>query len=186
MRPERARPGADVLHEWLVVHRLKVPDGSASAKAIDCSLKRWVDDLLPGVPPQSALPKALAYTTKQWPKLVRHLEHADVPARRVSDWRGKQALRGVAVVRQSRCLNPHRKSRFQSLLVEPDMQHYRIRLSRMSLRPSLSPRLHGCRGVGRGRAPRTGARPGTGGTQCLVSPPAASATAAGGARCIPG
>ena len=30
--------------------------------------------LLPGVPPQSALGKALAYTTKQWPKLVRYLE----------------------------------------------------------------------------------------------------------------
>ena len=35
--------------------------------------------LFPGVPPQSALGKALAYTTKQWPKLVRHLEHAEVP-----------------------------------------------------------------------------------------------------------
>ena len=44
------------------------------------AFKHWVDDLLPGVPPQSALGKALAYTTKQWPKLVRHLEHADVPA----------------------------------------------------------------------------------------------------------
>ena len=29
--------------------------------------------------PQSALGKALSYTTKQWPKLVRHLEHPDVP-----------------------------------------------------------------------------------------------------------
>ncbi len=40
-REDRARPIADVLHEWLVVHRPKVPDGSASAKAIDYSLKRW-------------------------------------------------------------------------------------------------------------------------------------------------
>jgi len=47
---------------------------------IFAAFKRWVDDLLPGVPPQSALGKALAYTIKQWPKLVRHLEHADVPA----------------------------------------------------------------------------------------------------------
>jgi transposase len=44
------------------------------------AFKRWVDDLLPGVPPQSALGKALAYTTKQWPKLMRYLEHSDVPA----------------------------------------------------------------------------------------------------------
>jgi transposase len=41
LRQARARPSADLLHEWLVVHRLKVPDGSASAKAIDYSLKRW-------------------------------------------------------------------------------------------------------------------------------------------------
>ena len=41
LREERARPIADLLHEWLVIHRLKVPDGSASAKAIDYSLKRW-------------------------------------------------------------------------------------------------------------------------------------------------
>ena len=40
-REDRARPIADVLHEWLVVHRPKVPDGSASAKAINYSLKRW-------------------------------------------------------------------------------------------------------------------------------------------------
>jgi len=50
-----------------------------SAPAL-AAFKRWVEDLLPGVPPQSALGKALAYTTKQWPKLVRHLEHPDVPA----------------------------------------------------------------------------------------------------------
>ena len=50
------------------------------AAPVLAAFKRWVDDLLPGVPPQSALGKALAYTTKQWPKLLRHLEHADVPA----------------------------------------------------------------------------------------------------------
>ena len=42
--------------------------------------KEWVDKLLPGTPPNSALGKALTYTTNQWPKLVRHLEHGDVPA----------------------------------------------------------------------------------------------------------
>ena len=48
---------------------------------------------------------------------------------RVSDWRGEHTLRGVAVVRRSRCLNPRRGSRFQPLLIEPDMQIARIRLS---------------------------------------------------------
>ena len=34
-------PVADALHRWLTLHRQKVPDGSATAKAIDYSLKRW-------------------------------------------------------------------------------------------------------------------------------------------------
>ena len=41
-RQARAQPVAVKLHEWLVLHRLKVPDGTATAKAIDYSLKRWV------------------------------------------------------------------------------------------------------------------------------------------------
>jgi transposase len=41
--------------------------------------KAWVDTLLPGTPPNSALGKAFAYCVRQWPKLVLFLEHADVP-----------------------------------------------------------------------------------------------------------
>jgi transposase len=41
--------------------------------------KGWVDKLLPATPPKSALGKALAYTTNQWEKLERHLDHPDVP-----------------------------------------------------------------------------------------------------------
>ena len=41
--------------------------------------KAWVDELLPGTPPNSALGKALGYTSRQWPKLVRHLEHGEIP-----------------------------------------------------------------------------------------------------------
>jgi transposase len=41
LRQERARPIADALRSWLVLHRSKVPDGSATAKAIDYSLGRW-------------------------------------------------------------------------------------------------------------------------------------------------
>ena len=46
---------------------------------IFAAFKKWVDDLLPGVPPKSALGKALSYTASQWPKLVLHLEHPEVP-----------------------------------------------------------------------------------------------------------
>ncbi len=31
----------DALHQWLVQQRRKVPDGSATARAIDYSLNRW-------------------------------------------------------------------------------------------------------------------------------------------------
>lgn len=40
-RQERASPVADALRRWLALPRLKVPDGSATAKAIDYSLRRW-------------------------------------------------------------------------------------------------------------------------------------------------
>jgi len=42
IRQDKARPIADALHQWLTQQRQKVPDGSATAKAIDYSLKRWV------------------------------------------------------------------------------------------------------------------------------------------------
>lgn len=41
--------------------------------------KAWVDQLLPGTPPNSALGKALGYATRQWSKLVLFLDHAEVP-----------------------------------------------------------------------------------------------------------
>ena len=41
LRQLRAKPIADSLREWLRLHRQKVPDGSATAKAINYSLGRW-------------------------------------------------------------------------------------------------------------------------------------------------
>jgi transposase len=41
IRQEKTRKIADALHQWLTQQRQKVPDGSATAKAIDYSLKRW-------------------------------------------------------------------------------------------------------------------------------------------------
>lgn len=42
IRQARAKPVADAFHIWLTGHRLQVPDGAATAKALDYSLKRWV------------------------------------------------------------------------------------------------------------------------------------------------
>jgi transposase len=49
------------------------------SKPILEKFKAWVDELLPGTPPNSALGKALGYTTRQWPKLVRYLDHPEIP-----------------------------------------------------------------------------------------------------------
>jgi len=40
-RQRRSRPAADALCQWLTQQRQKVPDGSATARAIDYSLNRW-------------------------------------------------------------------------------------------------------------------------------------------------
>jgi hypothetical protein len=42
LRQQHARPVADTLHAWLLAQRERVPDGSATAKAINYSLGRWV------------------------------------------------------------------------------------------------------------------------------------------------
>jgi transposase len=41
LRQESAKPVADSLRKWLMHHRLKVSEGSATARAIDYSLGRW-------------------------------------------------------------------------------------------------------------------------------------------------
>ncbi len=41
VRQQQSRPVIDKLHDWLTQHRGKVPEGSATAKAIDYSLRRW-------------------------------------------------------------------------------------------------------------------------------------------------
>jgi transposase len=42
IRQEKSSEVADALHQWLIGQRSKVPEGSATARAIDYSLKRWV------------------------------------------------------------------------------------------------------------------------------------------------
>ena len=42
LRQEIAAPIAEKLHKWMLAQRALVPEGSAIAKALDYSLKRWV------------------------------------------------------------------------------------------------------------------------------------------------
>jgi transposase/uncharacterized protein YbaR (Trm112 family) len=41
MRQERSKPLLDALHQWMVLNRQKVTDGTATAKALDYGLRRW-------------------------------------------------------------------------------------------------------------------------------------------------
>jgi len=59
-----------------VVHTLR----QNKAKPRLEKFKQWVDELLPGTPPNSALGKALGYTHRQWEKLARYADHPEVPA----------------------------------------------------------------------------------------------------------
>ena len=63
IRQLKSRPIADTLHAWLTAQRQKVPEGSATARAIDYSLKRWR-------------------------ALTRFIDDGELPAGRVEMWRG--------------------------------------------------------------------------------------------------
>lgn len=41
IRQLKAKPVAELMHEWLIAQRRRVPTGSATAKAIDYTLNRW-------------------------------------------------------------------------------------------------------------------------------------------------
>jgi hypothetical protein len=73
VRQERSRTVANALHQWLSAQRQKVPEGSATAKAIDCSLKRWL-------------------------ALTRYIDNADLPA---DNNRVENQIRPIALGRQN-------------------------------------------------------------------------------------
>jgi len=41
IRQSRSKPIAQLMHKWLLAHRPNISDGSAGAKAMDYTLKRW-------------------------------------------------------------------------------------------------------------------------------------------------
>jgi len=66
------------------------------AVPIATAFKKWLDEVAPGVTPTSALGKAIAYSLSQWPKLVRYLDHPEMPA---DNNRVENAIRPFAVGR---------------------------------------------------------------------------------------
>ena len=41
IRQAKSKPLADAFHQWMLLQRRQITDGSATAKALDYSLKRW-------------------------------------------------------------------------------------------------------------------------------------------------
>jgi len=74
LRAEHERRGENLSMERVFELR------QSKSKPVLEQFKSWVDALLPGTPPKSALGQALSYTCNQWEKLTRHLEHPEVPA----------------------------------------------------------------------------------------------------------
>ncbi|HEX5418630.1 MAG TPA: IS66 family transposase [Gammaproteobacteria bacterium] len=58
-----------------IVHELR----QQQARPVMEQFKAWVDQLLPATPAKSALGQALGYTKNQWPKLVKFLDHPEMP-----------------------------------------------------------------------------------------------------------
>lgn len=73
IRQERSREVADALHQWLTAQRQKVPEGSATARATDYSLKRWQ-------------------------ALTRHIDDGDLPA---DNNREENQIRPIALGRSN-------------------------------------------------------------------------------------
>ena len=73
LRERRAQTGQTVsLDEVLQIRQEKgIP--------IAAAFKKWLDEVGPGVTPSSALGKAIAYSLSQWSKLIRYLDHPEMP-----------------------------------------------------------------------------------------------------------
>ena len=74
LREEREKCGQTLALETVLKIRKE------RSEPLMIAFKEWVDMLVPGVPPASALGKALSYTLNQWPQLIRFLEHPEMPA----------------------------------------------------------------------------------------------------------
>lgn len=61
-------------------------------------LKAWAEELVPATPTSGALGRALAYTLNQWPKLVKFLDHPEMP---VDNNYTEQQIKQLAIGRKA-------------------------------------------------------------------------------------
>ncbi len=90
LRERREQAGETLVAEEILQIRQE------RAAPIASAFKQWLDTIGPGVPPKSALGKAIGYSLSQWPKLIRYLDFPNIPP---DNNRVEQAIRRFAVGR---------------------------------------------------------------------------------------
>lgn len=91
LREKRERAG----QTWSLEETRKIRQQKTAP--IMAAFRRWLDDLALSVTPKSALGKAIGYCINQWDKLVRFVDHADVPP---DNNRAENAVRPFALGRR--------------------------------------------------------------------------------------
>jgi transposase len=75
---ERMKPLYELearLKEMNATHRIRKKLRKKIARPITKEIHKWLLSIKPSVPPKSKLGKAIAYTLKQWPYLIKYIQH---------------------------------------------------------------------------------------------------------------
>src|SRR3954468_7002586 len=193
IRQERSKPLVEALHAWLTVQLARVSGKSGLAEAIRYALRHWQGlvlfledgrlELDTNTVERAIRPIALGRKNSLFAGSDGGARHWAIvaslvaTASRVGDWRGGGRTRGVAVGRR---LSPAAGASARAVAPSPVAARQTGRAAcphpafTCGLKPSRSAGRHGGVAGGRGRAPRTGARPGIGGTRCLAARSVAS------------
>ena len=70
----------------------------AQARPLLDVFKHWLDKSAIQVPPKSAIGKAIGYSLRQWPKLIRYLEHGDL---NIDNNRAERAIKPFVIGRKN-------------------------------------------------------------------------------------
>ncbi len=60
--------------------------------------KAWLDQSVNQVPPKSAVGKAIGYSLRQWPKLIRYIDHGDL---NIDNNRAERAIKSFVIGRKN-------------------------------------------------------------------------------------
>ena len=68
------------------------------AKPLQDEFKVWLDKSINQVPPKSAIGKAIGYSLRQWPKLIRYIDHGNL---NIDNNRAERAIKPFVIGRKN-------------------------------------------------------------------------------------